>query len=193
MSTAIEANRVLICEGLSCPMPVIKTKKAIDDMQPGEVLEVRATDRGSVADLQGWARRTGHQYIGLVEDGGVYRHFLRKASDLETKEEIRFPHRISNEELARKLASGENIRVLDVREPAEFAFGHIPGAVSVPLGQLEERIGELNPEQAYAVICRTGNRSDMACELLAGRGFQQVVNVVPGMNAWQGATARSES
>lgn len=193
MSTAIEANRVLICEGLSCPMPVIKTKQAIDEMRPGEVLEVRATDRGSAADLQGWARRTGHHYIGMMEEGGVYRHFLRKASDLETKDEMKFPHRLSNEELGRKLASGENIRVLDVREAVEFAFGHIPGALSVPLGQLEERIGELDPDQAYAVICRTGNRSDMACALLAGHGFQQVFNVVPGMNAWQGDTERSES
>lgn len=188
----IQTDRVLECERLSCPMPVVKTKKAMEEMKPGEVLEVRATDKGSVADLQSWAKRTGHQYIGLIEENGIFRHFLRKASDNETKAEVQFPHIMSNEELKQKLASGESIIVLDVREPAEFAFGHIPGALSVPLGQLEEKIGQLDPGKAYAVICRTGNRSDLACQMLAERGFSNVKNVVPGMSRWQGATESDE-
>jgi rhodanese-related sulfurtransferase/TusA-related sulfurtransferase len=173
-------------------MPVLKTKKAMEEMTPGEVLEVRATDRGSVADLQSWAKRVGHQYIGVVEEDGTFRHFLRKASDDETEAEVRFPHTMSNEELAQQLASGDGIVVLDVREPAEFAFGHIPGAVSIPLGQMEEKIGRLDPGKAYAVICRTGNRSDLACRMLAERGFSNVKNVVPGMSRWQGDTASDE-
>lgn len=192
MTIAIQTNRVLECEGLACPMPVVKTKKAIDEMQPGEVLEVRATDKGSVADLQGWAKRTGHQYIGLKEENGVYRHFLRKASDSETKTEIKFPHIMSNEELNQKLTSGDSISVLDVREPAEYAFGRIPGAISVPFGQLEEKLSQLDPGKEYAVVCRTGNRSDMACQILAERGFSKVKNVVPGMSQWQGATESDE-
>ena len=192
MRRDIQTDRILECERLSCPMPVLKTKKAMEEMKPGEVLEVRATDKGSVADLQSWAKRTGHHYIGLVEENGIFRHFLRKASDNETKAEVQFPHIISNEELEQKLASCESIIVLDVREPAEFAFGHIPGALSVPLGQLEETIGQLDPGKAYAVICRTGNRSDLACRMLAERGFSNVRNVVPGMSRWQGATASDE-
>lgn len=188
----IQTDRVLECERLSCPMPVVKTKKAMEEMKPGEVLEVRATDKGSVADLQSWAKRTGHQYIGLVEENGIFRHFLRKASDNETKAEVQFPHIMSNEELKQKLASGESIIVLDVREPAEYVFGHIPGAISVPLGQLEEKISQLDPGKAYAVICRTGNRSDMACQMLAERGFAKVKNVVPGMSRWQGAIESDE-
>jgi rhodanese-related sulfurtransferase len=153
---------------------------------------VRATDKGSVADLQNWARRTGHQYIGLIEENGVFRHFLRKASLNETKAEVNFPHTMSNEELHHKLASGESIIVLDVREPAEYAFEHIPGAISVPLGQLEEKIPQLDPGKEYAVICRTGSRSDMACQILAEHCFSNVKNVLPGMSQWQGATESDE-
>jgi len=192
MKTTIQADRILACEGLACPMPVVKTKKAIEEMKPGEVLEVRATDKGSVADLQSWAKRTGHQYIGMKEENGVFRHFLRKASDCETAAEVKFPHIMSNEELIQKLSSGEIVIVLDVREPAEFAFGHIPGAISVPLGQLEEKVSGLDPDKEYAVICRTGNRSDLACRILADRGFSKVKNVVPGMSQWQGATENDE-
>lgn len=187
----IQASRILDCEKLSCPLPVVKTKQTLEQMESGEVLEVRCTDKGSVADLQSWAKRAGHHYIGLIEEEGVYRHFLRKASASEVRAETRFPHVISNEELAQRLASGERLIVLDVREPAEYAFGHIPGAMSIPLGELEARIGELDPNAAYAVICRSGNRSDSACTLLAERGFAQVANVVPGMNGWREAVERS--
>jgi len=188
----IHTDHVLECEQLSCPMPVVKTKKAMEEIMPGEVLEVRATDKGSVADLQNWARRTGHQYIGLIEENGVFRHFLRKASLNETKAEVNFPHTMSNEELHHKLASGESIIVLDVREPAEYAFEHIPGAISVPLGQLEEKIPQLDPGKEYAVICRTGSRSDMDCQILAEHCFSNVKNVLPGMSQWQGATESDE-
>lgn len=192
MTAVIRTNRVVDCEGLACPMPVVKTKKAMEEIQSGEVLEVRATDKGSVADLQSWANRTGHQYIGLKEEDGVFRHFLRKASEHETKSETKYPHVVSNEELADKLASGEKINVLDVREPAEYSFERIPGAVSIPMGELEEKLKQLQPDQEYYVVCRTGTRSDMACQLLSERGFSKVKNVVPGMSGWQGATERDE-
>ena len=193
MSSNIETNRILECEGLSCPMPVVRTKKAMDEMLPGEVLEVRATDKGSVVDLQSWANRTGHQYIGLKEEGGIYRHFLRKGSDKEVNPETKYPRTISNEELNQRLSAGENIKVLDVREPAEYAFARIPGAISIPLGQLEEKLDQLDPNQEYAVVCRTGNRSDVACQILAEKGFARVKNVIPGMSKWQGATVSNES
>lgn len=191
MTAIIQTNRVVDCEGLACPMPVVKTKKAMDEIQSGEVLEVRATDKGSVSDLKSWANRTGHQYIGLKEEEGVIRHFLRKASEQETNSETKYPHVISNEELEEKLTSDENINVLDVREPAEYSFARIPGAISIPMGELEEKLGQLQQNQDYYVVCRTGTRSDMACQLLADRGFK-VKNVVPGMSGWQGDTERDE-
>ena len=192
MSSEIRVDRILVCEGLACPMPVVKTKKAIDEMQPGEVLEVRATDSGSVADLKSWAQRTGHQYIGLKEENGVFRHFLRKSADSESRPEPKFPHTISNEQLGQMIVAGEPICVLDVREPAEYAFGHIPGAINIPFGELEEALARLDPDKDYAVVCRTGHRSDMACQLLAERGFAKVRNCVPGMTLWQGETESTD-
>lgn len=190
--SSVQVNQTLNAEGLACPLPVVRTKKAMDEIKPGEVLEVRATDKGSIADLQGWAKRTGHQYIGLKEENGVLIHFLRKASASETKEEVKFPHTIQNEQIQKKILSGEKVNVLDVREPAEYAFGRIPGAISVPLGQLEERISVLNPDEEYWVVCRTGNRSDIAAQILAEKGFKKVKNVLPGMIGWTGPVEKDE-
>ncbi|REE66744.1 rhodanese-related sulfurtransferase [Paenibacillus taihuensis] len=188
----MKVNRTLECEGLACPLPVVRTKKAMEEMKTGEVLEIRATDSGSVADLQSWAKRTGQQYIGLKEENGVFRHYIRKSDPTETKEERKFPHTIYNEELRKKLSEGEALHIVDVREPAEFAFCRIPGAKSIPLGDLEERIYELDPSQDYVVVCRSGNRSDMACQLLMEKGFINVINAVQGMAVWTGEIEKDE-
>lgn len=181
----IKADAVLDCQGLSCPLPVVKTKKALDALMPGQVLEIRATDRGSLADMRAWAKSAGHHYLGTTEDGRLLVHYVRKADPHEAKPEKQYPRIVRNEELAQKLGDGKVI-VLDVREPAEYAFGHIPGAVSMPLGELENRVAELNCDDEIYVICRTGNRSDMAAKMLAEKGFKHVWNVVPGMSAWHG-------
>lgn len=186
MTKMLKVDRTLECEGLACPLPVVKTKKAMEELNTGEVLEVKATDKGSVADLQSWSKRTGHQYIGLQTEGGVFRHYIRKADPAETKEDMSFPHTISLDELRHKLASGEKVNILDVREPAEYAFGHLPGAISIPAGELEARYQELERDQQYFVICRTGSRSDMACLTLADKGFSKLKNVIPGMTEWDG-------
>ena len=186
--TELQIDHVVNCEGLACPMPVVKTKKAMEQLNPGEVAEVRATDKGSVADLQSWASRTGHQYIGLKAEDGVYRHFLRKATAQEMKPEMKYPHTVSNEELLKKISAGEEIQLLDVREPAEYSLKRIPGAFSIPLGELEAKHKELQPDIEYFVICRTGSRSDLACQFLADRGFTKLKNVVPGMSEWRGPT-----
>ncbi|NOU93605.1 hypothetical protein GC093_10280 [Paenibacillus sp. LMG 31456] len=182
--TTLQVNRTLECEGLACPLPVVRTKKAMDEMKAGEVLEVRATDKGSVADLKSWSSRTGHQYVGLKEDNGVFRHFIRKSDASLTKAELKYPHTVSNDDLQAKVAVGEKVHILDVREPAEYAFGHIPGAISIPLGELEEKIAQLNRSNEYYVVCRTGNRSDMACQMLTEQGFTSIINVAPGMSEW---------
>lgn len=183
--TEIKADQTLDCKGLACPMPIIKTKKAMDGLQSGQVIELQATDKGSLADIQGWAKNTGHQYLGTIQDGDVLRHFIRKANPDEMKEMKKFPHTVTNDELESILG---NVTVLDVREPAEYAFNRIPGAVSIPLGELETRIGELHPEADIYVVCRTAMRSDLACRLLSENGFRNVKNVVPGMSGWTGPT-----
>lgn len=187
----IRADKTLDCQGLACPMPIVKTKKAMDELAAGQVIEVQATDKGSLADIQGWAKTTGHQYLGTVHDREVMKHYLRKASPDEVKEEKKHPFTTTHEELMHKLASNEKITVLDVREPAEYAFNRIPGATPIPLGELEERIHELNPDDEIHVVCRTGNRSDLACRMLTDKGFKHVKNVESGMAGWTGPAEKS--
>lgn len=182
----LQVNRTLECEGLACPLPVVRTKKAIDELKAGEVLEIRATDKGSVADLKGWAKGTGNQYIGLKEENGVLIHYIRKSDPSETKEESNFPHTISLVDLKNRLSAGEKLNIVDVREPAEYAFGRLPGALSIPAGDLETRIQALDPANEYLIVCRTGNRSDRVCQALADKGYRNVKNVLPGMSDWSG-------
>ncbi len=174
------------CQGLSCPMPVVKTKRAIDEIEPGQVLEVIATDPGSVADVKSWATRTGHQFLGTTEHQGTFRHYIRRAKPSEVQEEKRHPHTISHDELLAKLAADPVI--LDVREPVEYAFGHIPGAKSVPLGRLHEwvRMAKHLTEEEIHVVCHSGNRSDTACQILHEHGFKRALNAVEGMRRWNG-------
>ncbi|SDH86534.1 Rhodanese-related sulfurtransferase [Alteribacillus persepolensis] len=187
----ITANETLDAKGLACPMPIVKTKKAMTDLEPGQVMEVQATDKGSTADLKAWAESTGHQYLGTVEEGDVLKHYVRKASEEEAKEDTKHEDVIDLEELRKKIAGNEDITVLDVREPAEYAFGHIPGAVNIPLGELDNRMDEINQENDLHVVCRTGNRSDLASQKLSEKGFKNVKNVVPGMTKWDGPTEKN--
>ncbi|WP_010284866.1 sulfurtransferase TusA family protein [Bacillus timonensis] len=184
---SIKTNLVLDAKGLACPMPIVKTKKAINNLDSGHVLEVQATDKGSKADLKAWAESTGHQYLGTIEEGDVLKHYIRKASGEEAKEQ-KHPNVISNEDLEAAISSGKDIVVLDVREAAEYAFSHIPKAISIPLGELDERMNELNADKEIYVVCRTGNRSDLASQKLTDKGFKNVMNVVPGMSNWTGKT-----
>lgn len=183
----IKANVTLDAKGLACPMPIVRTKKAMNNLVEGQVLEVQATDKGSKADMKAWAESSGHHYLGTIEEGEVLKHYLRKSSNDELNER-NHPNVINNEELEKKLDSNENILVIDVREAAEYAFNHIPNAISIPLGELEERINELNKQDQIMVVCRTGNRSDLAAQKLVDKGFTRVINVVPGMSQWTGDT-----
>lgn len=74
IATAVELD----CKGLNCPLPILKTKKAIDGMQSGEVLKMIATDPGSVNDMASWANRTGNEVVEHVEEGGSHTFYIRK-------------------------------------------------------------------------------------------------------------------
>ncbi|WP_055106564.1 rhodanese-like domain-containing protein [Paenibacillus ihumii] len=91
---------------------------------------------------------------------------------------------ISPQELSARLKKGEAVKMLDVREPEEWAAGHIEGAKHIPLGQVLERLSELDADEELIVICRSGNRSGLACELLEEKGFN-VVNMAGGLLAWE--------
>lgn len=74
--------------------------------------------------------------------------------------------------------------ILDVRQPEEFAEGHVPNAVLIPLGELETKASELPTDSTLYVVCRSGNRSRQASELLVNLGFKDVRNVDGGFIAW---------
>lgn len=82
-----------------------------------------------------------------------------------------------------------DVVLIDVRTPAEYAEGRVPGAVNVPLDQLESRLAELAPHRADDVylICAVGGRSARATSILAANGFSKPINVDGGTNGWRAA------
>jgi tRNA 2-thiouridine synthesizing protein A len=71
-------NVKLDCKGLSCPLPVIKTKKTIDGMSVGQILEMTATDPGSVNDMAAWSHRTGQELLEHKQDNGSFIFYIKK-------------------------------------------------------------------------------------------------------------------
>ena len=74
----LEISQHVDARGLSCPMPIVKTAQAVKTVPSGELIEVLATDPGSVKDFAAWSRTTGNELIEQSSDGGVYRFVLRR-------------------------------------------------------------------------------------------------------------------
>ncbi len=81
-------------------------------------------------------------------------------------------------------ALGDNGQLIDVREPGEVALGTIPGAVNIPVGELPNRLGELDPGRPVVLLCRSGARSGQAADYLSANGFADVTNLTGGMLAF---------
>lgn len=96
---------------------------------------------------------------------------------------------VSIDELAEKLAAGKQV-LIDVREPNEYAAGHVPGAVNIPLRQLASKVDKLDPNAETYLICRSGARSANATSMLKRAGFAHVYNVRGGTMSWRGKLAR---
>ncbi len=75
----MNVKQVLDATGLACPMPIVRTKKAMDTLQTGEVLEVHVTDKGSVKDIPAWANKSGHDIVKHVEEYDVLKFWIKKA------------------------------------------------------------------------------------------------------------------
>jgi tRNA 2-thiouridine synthesizing protein A len=71
-------DKELDAKGLSCPLPILKTKKALNDLASGQVLKVWATDPGSVKDMQAFAKQTGNQLLSSAEENNAYVFFMQK-------------------------------------------------------------------------------------------------------------------
>ena len=98
------------------------------------------------------------------------------------------PLRLKPRQLQARLAQRDEaasaMAIVDVREPREFSAGHLPGAVNIPLAELSERIGEIAPQAFVVFVCRSGNRSQSACELAARAGRAELADLEGGMLAW---------
>jgi tRNA 2-thiouridine synthesizing protein A len=76
--TQVQIDRELDARGLNCPLPILRTKKSLNDMIPGQVLKVVATDPGSVRDFQAFSKQTGNQLLSSTEDKGEFLFLMRK-------------------------------------------------------------------------------------------------------------------
>jgi rhodanese-related sulfurtransferase len=91
---------------------------------------------------------------------------------------------VSPEELKAQVDAGAAPLVLDVREPWELEIASLPFARHIPMDQITDRIGELDPAQPITVICRAGGRSLTVARYLVRHGFQSVANLTGGILAW---------
>ncbi|WP_047154169.1 sulfurtransferase TusA family protein [Aneurinibacillus tyrosinisolvens] len=74
----MNVDKIVDAKGLACPMPIVKTKKAIDGLTSGQVLEVQTTDKGAKSDLTAWAKSGGHELLDFKEEGGVFTFWIKK-------------------------------------------------------------------------------------------------------------------
>jgi sulfur-carrier protein adenylyltransferase/sulfurtransferase len=88
-------------------------------------------------------------------------------------------------ELKQKLDKGEDVQIIDVREPNEYAIARIPNSTHIPLGQVLNRMSEIDPSRETVVHCKMGGRSAKAIEALTRAGFQgKLTNLKGGITAW---------
>ncbi|MBM2849017.1 MAG: Uncharacterized protein family [Anaerolineales bacterium] len=76
--TTLKADKTLDCTGMLCPVPVIKTSKAIKELQVGQVLQMVATDPGAPADMEAWSRQTGNELLDSHKEGDKFVFYFRR-------------------------------------------------------------------------------------------------------------------
>jgi len=104
------------------------------------------------------------------------------------RDDVQVASRLTTNALGERIADVPELQIVDVRNPGEVAAGMIPGAVNIPVGQLPDRLGELDTHRPTVVYCAGGYRSSVAASLLRRHGFDDVSDVLGGYNAWADAT-----
>lgn len=74
----MKITKVLDAKGLTCPMPIVKTKKAMNVIESGEVIEIHTTDKGAKNDLSAWAKSGGHELLKYEEDNDIFKFWIKK-------------------------------------------------------------------------------------------------------------------
>ena len=77
--TDYREDSLMDCSGMNCPLPILKTKKAIDGMNSGKILKMISTDPGSINDVNAFTKRTGHELLESIAEDGDYTFFIRKS------------------------------------------------------------------------------------------------------------------
>ncbi|MBC8104701.1 MAG: rhodanese-like domain-containing protein [Cytophagales bacterium] len=96
---------------------------------------------------------------------------------------------LTSDEVMAKLAAGEEIFIVDVREPRPFLARHIPDAIHLPADDFADRYTrELDADDAVILVCEHGRNSEAAVKFLLSQGFTNVASLQGGMNAWNGPT-----
>lgn len=85
-----------------------------------------------------------------------------------------------------RLRAGKTLQIIDVRQPAEYASGHIPGAKLIPLNELPARYQEIDKDAETVIVCLSGGRSSQACQFLSSAGYNNIRNLMGGMSMWDG-------
>ncbi|HYF93233.1 MAG TPA: rhodanese-like domain-containing protein [Symbiobacteriaceae bacterium] len=97
---------------------------------------------------------------------------------------------VSTQELQERVERREKLTIVDVREPWEYAEGHIPGSILRPLGQIKTWANEFDKDREILLICRTASRSAAAYKYMRSMGFTNIKNVSGGIITWRGRVAR---
>ena len=103
---------------------------------------------------------------------------------LTNRDDVQVASRLTAKLMDERMREIPDLQVVDVRNPGEVAGGTIPGAISIPVGQLPDRTGELDPKRPTVVYCAGGYRSSVAASLLRQRGFADVSDILGGYGAW---------
>lgn len=74
----MKSDKLLDATGLACPMPIVRTKKMMAEMDAGQILEVHATDKGSQSDIAAWSKSTGNELLESAEDNGLFKFWIKK-------------------------------------------------------------------------------------------------------------------
>lgn len=113
----------------------------------------------------------------------MYAHAAKSTRDKGRNQETM--QEITATELKERLDRGDDIQIIDVREPHEYEYARIPNSIHIPLGQILNRMSEIDPSRETVIHCHAGGRSANAIQALTRAGFQgQLSNLRGGITAW---------
>jgi rhodanese-related sulfurtransferase len=145
---------------------------------------VLMTDPDRVLEGKNRLARIGFdRVVGYLKD--PYEAMMDNPGDVVAASRLTVPA------LGERIADVPELQLVDVRNPGEAAAGMIEGAVNIPVGQLPDRLADLDPRKPTVVYCAGGYRSSVAASLLRQRGFGDVSDLLGGYNAWDAVTANA--